>query len=299
MSAPTTPKKSRIPAPYFSPSRTSRYFSCSDVPTKPRNQARTVHVVLAEVDSDLVGVSDQQLGDSQTELVRDPAFLCFGDLFIQTYDELWRSKPILIQEHLSGDPWTLLIATTFLNKTAGKYAIPIFWEVLKKWPTPEALSAANESELVELITPLGLQRQRAKRIIKLSNAYLKDPPLPGVLHRSKVAGASTAACSGASEDSWSLPATRYPPTPISHLPGAGPYALDSYRIFCARDDEWKSVRPSDKELIKYLKWKWAVTSFDLWEPESGVLRKIALEEMQALIAELAAAHGCHGLLDRV
>lgn len=45
---------------------------------------------------------------------------------------------------------------------------------------------------------------------------------------------------------------RYPPTCISHLPGSGPYALDSYRIFCGAEDEWKVVAPADKELVKYL-----------------------------------------------
>lgn len=45
---------------------------------------------------------------------------------------------------------------------------------------------------------------------------------------------------------------RYPPTPVSHVPGCGPYALDSYRIFCGGAEEWKRVRPTDKELTKYL-----------------------------------------------
>jgi hypothetical protein len=44
----------------------------------------------------------------------------------------------------------------------------------------------------------------------------------------------------------------YPRTAISHLPGCGKYALDSYRIFCIGGGEWKSVLPDDKELKKYL-----------------------------------------------
>jgi hypothetical protein len=44
----------------------------------------------------------------------------------------------------------------------------------------------------------------------------------------------------------------YPPTAISHLPGCGKYALDSYRIFCMGGEEWKHVMPEDKELNKYL-----------------------------------------------
>ena len=50
---------------------------------------------------------------------------------------------------------------------------------------------------------------------------------------------------------------RYPSTPISHFPGIGPYALDSYRIFCdsynnPASEEWKDVMPTDKELIRFL-----------------------------------------------
>ena len=45
---------------------------------------------------------------------------------------------------------------------------------------------------------------------------------------------------------------RYLQTPASHLPGSGPYALDSYRIFCGAADEWKEVAPNDKELVKFL-----------------------------------------------
>ena len=39
-----------------------------------------------------------------------------------------RSPFNLVQEHLFHDPWKLLIATIFLNRTAGKKAIPLLWE---------------------------------------------------------------------------------------------------------------------------------------------------------------------------
>jgi hypothetical protein len=48
----------------------------------------------------------------------------------------------------------------------------------------------------------------------------------------------------------------YTPTLVSHLPGSDAYVLDSYRIFYSGDgydpQEWKSVMPSDKELILHL-----------------------------------------------
>ncbi|KZT21156.1 DNA glycosylase [Neolentinus lepideus HHB14362 ss-1] len=323
MPFPITPKKSTRDSPYFSPPvAASRYFHSASphlnysspqcTPRAARDKKRTVNTVLAEVDLESLWTEENDDSDAsllasfefERSLVHDSAFLCFGDLFIQTYDELWRSKPILIQEHVDRDPWKLLVATMFLNKTSGRYAIPVFWEVVKRWPTPHALSSANETELIELIKPLGLQRQRAKRLIQLSSVYINNPPSPNLLYRSKSPSKRVSAARSTHSVFAPVPldpleersqTVRYASTPISHLPGAGPYALDSYRIFCAGRDEWKNVRPSDKELIKYLRWKWAVTSFDLWDPDRGVVRKIELSEMQSLIAELSASRGCHGL----
>lgn len=106
--------------------------------------------------------------------------------------------------------------------------------------------SANESDLTNLLRPLGLHSIRAKRLINQSKAYLQDPPSSFDLRTSKTSLTKSNRGCG-----------RYPPTPISHLPGTGPYALDSYRIFCTADcqtneDEWKSVMPADKELIRYL-----------------------------------------------
>jgi hypothetical protein len=92
-------------------------------------------------------------------------------------------------------------------------------------------SIADVVRLTATLQPLGLQSLRAARLVELSRLYLSDPPDP--------------ACP--------RPSRNYPhPTPVSHLPGCGPYALDSYRIFCGKPDEWKEIRPSDKELIRYL-----------------------------------------------
>jgi methyl-CpG-binding domain protein 4 len=43
-----------------------------------------------------------------------------------------------------------------------------------------------------------------------------------------------------------------PLTPVSHLPGSGPYALDSYRIYCGGPGAWRTVMPRDKELVRYI-----------------------------------------------
>ncbi|KAJ7361600.1 DNA glycosylase [Mycena albidolilacea] len=194
------------------------------------------------------------------------------------HERLIQLKPCLIQESVADDPWKLLVAVTLLNKTAGKLAIPVFWSIVKAWPTAWALSQAPEPEIVTLIRPLGTQNIRAKRLIDLSRAYLQDPPSLRDQRPSRAVGPPVSP----------RKREKYPPTPISHLPGAGVYALDSYRIFCSgpASQEWKDVNPSDKVLIRYLKWKWAVMENKQWKPGSGVIGTADFPYIEDLISEL-------------
>ncbi|XP_074986387.1 methyl-CpG-binding domain protein 4 isoform X2 [Caretta caretta] len=130
-----------------------------------------------------------------------------------------RSPFNLVQETLFHDPWKLLIATIFLNKTSGKMAIPVLWEFLEKYPSPEVARTADWKEMSELLKPLGLYELRAKTIIKFSDEYLTKQ--------------------------W-----RYP----IELHGIGKYGNDSYRIFCV--NEWKEVHPQDHKLNTYQAWLW-------------------------------------------
>uniref|UniRef100_A0A8C6JRF8 Methyl-CpG-binding domain protein 4 n=1 Tax=Melopsittacus undulatus TaxID=13146 RepID=A0A8C6JRF8_MELUD len=130
-----------------------------------------------------------------------------------------RSPFNLIQETLFHDPWKLLIATIFLNKTSGKMAIPVLWEFLKKYPSPEITRTADWKEMSELIKPLGLYELRAKTIIRFSDEYLSKQ--------------------------WKYPI---------ELHGIGKYGNDSYRIFCV--NEWKEVQPQDHMLNVYHTWLW-------------------------------------------
>ncbi|XP_030356593.1 methyl-CpG-binding domain protein 4 isoform X2 [Strigops habroptila] len=130
-----------------------------------------------------------------------------------------RSPFNLIQETLFHDPWKLLIATIFLNKTSGKMAIPVLWEFLKKYPSPEITRTADWKEMSELLKPLGLYELRAKTIIKFSDEYLSKQ--------------------------WKYPI---------ELHGIGKYGNDSYRIFCV--NEWKEVQPQDHKLNVYHTWLW-------------------------------------------
>uniref|UniRef100_G1T4I6 Methyl-CpG-binding domain protein 4 n=1 Tax=Oryctolagus cuniculus TaxID=9986 RepID=G1T4I6_RABIT len=130
-----------------------------------------------------------------------------------------RSPFNLVQETLFHDPWKLLIATIFLNRTSGKMAIPVLWEFLEKYPSAEVARAADWRDVSELLKPLGLYDLRAKTIIKFSDEYLTKQ--------------------------WKYPI---------ELHGIGKYGNDSYRIFCV--NEWKQVHPEDHKLNKYHDWLW-------------------------------------------
>ena len=122
----------------------------------------------------------------------------------------------LVEECLYADPWRLLVGCIFLNKTTAKVAVPIMDAFFSRWGSPEAASAADETELCELLKPMGLQRKRAHMLIRFSREYLGP---------------------------WSSPAR--------DLHGIGKYAEDAWRLFCCGDLD---VQPTDKELLRYLSW---------------------------------------------
>ncbi|KAI7086741.1 hypothetical protein KC356_g4722 [Hortaea werneckii] len=91
----------------------------------------------------------------------------------------------IIQEKLHKEPFWLLIATTFLNQTSGRAAVPVFWALKNRFPTPAALAEAEYEVVLEMIRHLGLQRQRAKRVILMAQVWRDDPPRVGRRFRTK------------------------------------------------------------------------------------------------------------------
>ncbi|KAL2037070.1 hypothetical protein N7G274_010197 [Stereocaulon virgatum] len=195
----------------------------------------------------------------------------------------------LVQERLAHDPFGLLVAMIFLNKTRGSVALPVFYELMDRYPTPADLAAADLDDIVDIFEHLGLQNQRAMKCINLAKAWLHRPPEKGkryrVLHYpNKDDGKDIKADELLGDDdervAWE----------IGQLPGVGAYAIDSWRIFC-RDElrglpselpkaptpeaeeeemrkEWTRVLPLDKELRAYLRWRWLRNGWD-WNPITG------------------------------
>ena len=125
----------------------------------------------------------------------------------------------LLQEQLMKDPWKIFVCCIFCNLTKRVQAEPIFWEVLKRWPSPEDLSEADHDELLSLIKPLGLSERRSKALKTMSYEYTH-------------------------KDWKGEPSSLY---------GIGKYASDAYYIFCT--ESWRDVQPKDNALVNYHSWR--------------------------------------------
>ncbi|KAL8928162.1 MAG: hypothetical protein Q9208_001872 [Pyrenodesmia sp. 3 TL-2023] len=206
----------------------------------------------------------------------------------------------LVQESLAPNPFHLLIAVIFLNKTRGAVAMPVFYNFITRFPNPPYLAAANSDEVVGFFQNLGLQNQRAKKCVALAKSWLEHPPAAGKRWRrinypghgdGKDIKHSDEPIADEVEDArvaWE----------VGHLPGIGAYGIDSWRIFCrdalrglgtaalpdlpADGDEiskkkteeeelkreWTRVLPLDKELRAYLRWRWMRLGWE-WDPKTG------------------------------
>lgn len=206
----------------------------------------------------------------------------------------------IVQEKLWQEPFWLLIAVTFLNKTTGRSAMPIFWKLKKRFPTAKALAKADPKVLLELVSSLGFQNQRSERLVNMAKAWLNQPPVKGIANRTlhypaqgdglkkelkaDVVEEDVPVCKGSLE--------------IGHIPGCGPYAFDSWRVFCrdvlrgvAEDydgkgaegkdfePEWKRVLPGDKELRACLRWMWMREGY-VWDALTGERREATEAEME-------------------
>ena len=195
-----------------------------------------------------------------------------------------------MQEKLAHDPFRLLLATIFLNKTPGERAMPVFYQLMKMYPTPDDLAQANVADVTEIIHHLGFQNQRAHKCVEMAKKWVESPPTRGRRARKlhypckgdgKDVGSDDFITDEDSRVAWE----------ISHLPGLGPYSHDSWRMFC-RDElrglakswlgedasqvdfepEWKRVVPTDKELRAYLTWLWLKEGW-VWNKETGERRR--------------------------
>ena len=124
----------------------------------------------------------------------------------------------LLQEEINCDPWKIFVCCIFCNLTKRVTAEPYFRKIIKIWPNPAALAAANESKVAAIIQPLGLSTRRSRALVRMSKDYL--------------------------EKTWQDDPTK--------LYGIGKYGSDAYKIFCT--PSWKEVEPKDGALVNYHNW---------------------------------------------
>jgi len=160
----------------------------------------------------------------------------------------------LIQEELATDPFALLVAITFLIRTKGTAAIPVFRELMAAYPGPADLAGAEPAAITAPIRPLGLSAVRCAAIQRYARMWILRPPSRevryGVKNYPRVGDASHvhagqefgAEAEEKEDDEEAGDATADATADakrrglgaaweIGHLT-SGPYALDSWRIFC-------------------------------------------------------------------
>ncbi|KAK0754023.1 DNA glycosylase [Schizothecium vesticola] len=218
----------------------------------------------------------------------------------------------LIQESLASDPFSLLIAVTFLIRTKAVVAIPYFHALTARFPGPEALAAADPEEVVEMIRPLGLSRVRCGVMKRLARGWIERPPERGrrytVRGYAEGVGVREGEEFGADDEGGEVVGAAWE---IGHLV-KGAYALDSWRIFCrdvllgrargwngeGREEgfqpEWMRVVPKDKELRACLRWMWMREGW-WWDAETGE-REVLREEMRRAVEEGRVGYDDHGRL---
>ncbi len=73
----------------------------------------------------------------------------------------------------AGDPWCVLIASLLLRKTTTKQVAEVYDKFIKTFPSPESLARAREEDVEELIRPLGMERERAKLLVRLARELVE------------------------------------------------------------------------------------------------------------------------------
>lgn len=111
--------------------------------------------------------------------------------------------------------WQHMVAVIMLNQTGRKPVKRVLPEFLERWPTPVQFLQAHHMTIKKVIRPLGMTNVRFRRLRQMTKDYLTWDKVDATM-----------------------------------LYGIGKYGSDSYEIFFKQN---YSVKPTDKELIRYLK----------------------------------------------
>jgi len=97
----------------------------------------------------------------------------FKKAFSERLLEWWRENKRDFSWRHTRDPYAVLIAEMLLRKTTAQQVERTYNMFISKYPTPEALSEADENELRDLLRPLGMEHRRAKLLVRLGKAVME------------------------------------------------------------------------------------------------------------------------------
>lgn len=120
-------------------------------------------------------------------------------------------------QEFAATPFQVLVAAVLLNRTKREQVDAVWPGLLARWPDVDALAGADVDELAGALRSLGLQRRRARLLIRAAATYRH-------LRRCGV---------------------RIRRDEVETLPGCGRYAADSWAIFVEGD---LVVDPADELL---------------------------------------------------
>jgi len=70
----------------------------------------------------------------------------------------------------TSDVWHVALAEVLLARTPASRVLPVYCELIKKYPSPASVSAKDLPDLVEALKPLGLQEKKALQVKALAEA---------------------------------------------------------------------------------------------------------------------------------
>lgn len=88
--------------------------------------------------------------------------------------EWWKKNKRHFPWRYRKQPYPVLVAEMLLRKTTAKQVEKMYNSFLKKYPTPKALSEADENELKRILKPLGMEHHRTRLFIKFGRTVIED-----------------------------------------------------------------------------------------------------------------------------